>query len=468
MNESRCVAVIAGTFIGALGGYGCQASCHLSLLSGPLAGAGYGGLFGYLFARHCGNPGAGIVWGLGYAFLLWLAIPAGILPVVAGAMPSMAMLDTARAHFPELVAYIVCLGAPLGIVLGLLPVLRRQRTPSDFSVSRALLVGGLAGAIGGIVFGRWAGGWYFPLIAKLTNSHSVSTGEWLHYAFSIVIGSGFGLLFQRDMRGLGSSLGWGTGYGIMWWFLGPLTLLPLAGGQEVDWSYENAANLFGALVGHILYGLIVGLVYAFLDKLWVRFFCESDPINREPEGPGLRAWHSLKWGAIASLAGGLLFSIVLLSAGYLPKLAMLAGGSSAALGFAVNMVGSAGIGISYGLLFQHEAPNATAGLCWGLLYGLIWWFAGPLTLLPLLLTGSCDWRVEAASALLPSLIGHLLYGAATATVFLLLERRHANWLLLDPRWAAREARLTRPADTPAPALWIFALGLGVLLPIVLG
>jgi hypothetical protein len=151
----------------------------------------------------------------------------------------------------------------------------------------------------------------------------------------------------------------------MWWFLGPLTLLPLAGGREIDWSYANAANLSGALVGHILYGLIVGLVYAFIDRLWVRFFSESDPINREPEGPGLRAWNSLKWGAVASLVGGLLYSMVLLSAGYLPKLAMLAGGSSAALGFVVNMVGSAGIGISYGLLFQREAPNAASGLCWG-------------------------------------------------------------------------------------------------------
>jgi hypothetical protein len=163
------------------------------------------------------------------------------------------------------------------------------------------------------VFGRWAGGWYFPLIANLVNSNSASTGEWLHYASSIAIGSGFGLLFQRDVRGLGSSLGWGTGYGIMWWFLGPLTLLPLAGGREIDWSYANAANLSGALVGHILYGLIVGLVYAFIDRLWVRFFSESDPVNREPEGPGLRAWNSLKWGAVASLVGGLLYSMVLLS-----------------------------------------------------------------------------------------------------------------------------------------------------------
>jgi hypothetical protein len=54
---------------------------------------------------------------------------------------------------------------------------------------------------------------------------------------------------------------------MMWWFLGPLTLLPLAGGQGIDWSYTNAASLFGALVGHILYGLIVGLVCA-VKRRW--------------------------------------------------------------------------------------------------------------------------------------------------------------------------------------------------------
>ena len=153
--------------------------------------------------------------------------------------------------------------------------------------------------------------------------------------------------------------------------------------------------------------------------------------------------------------------------GVLPAVAALVGGSSPWLGFAVHLVISALIGMSYGLLFRREASDAATALVWGMVYGLAWWFLGPLTLLPVLLGVPFVWSAGVAAALAPSLIGHLLYGAGTALTFYALERRRLAWLMVDPREAARELRLHRPAGTPAPALGFFVLGLGVLLETML-
>jgi hypothetical protein len=460
--------IIICVIVGTAGSLVVNMVVPASLIINILLGAMYGLLFALLAAPRAISPGSGLLWGLGYAFILWLAIPAGIVPVLMGGMPAMGMLDTARAQFPELVAYMLGFGTPLGLALGAWGGLQAYPGQPRFSLPRAMAVGGLAGMVGGWAFGKWMSQVnFFPLIAGLANSESMMVGMTLHFIFAVIIGASFGVLFQRDVRGYGSSMGWGAGYGLLWWFLGPLTILPIWQGYRLDWSYQHGNVLFGSLVGHIIYGLIVGLIYAAVDNLWIGFFKESDPVNREPEGPGSRVLHSLGYGAVASLVGGLLFTVVLLVIGFLPKVANIVGGSSLILGFVVNMVISALIGMSYGLLFRYEAPDFGSGVAWGLVYGLIWWFIGPLTLLPILLGGTFNWTTETAGALLPSLIGHLIYGAATAVVFLVLERRHADWLLLDPRIAAREARRTRPVGTPAPALWLFVLGLGVLLPILL-
>jgi hypothetical protein len=102
------------------------------------------------------------------------------------------------------------------------------------------------------------------------------------------------------------------------------------------------------------------------------------------------------------------------------------------------------------------------------MYGLVWWFVGQLTLFPHFLGGRFEWSIENASTSLPSLVGHLVYGATTALVFAAFERRHRARVAVDPRFAARESRRVLPHGTPAPALSFFALGLGLLLPILLG
>ena len=439
------------------------------LTHGLAVGGLFGLAFGFFFARRATSAGAGLIWGLSAAFLMWLVFPAGLRPIFAAGFHSMAALGDARDEFPLLVGYLVCLGMPVGLALGIRGGLRPTAADPHFHWGRAIVAGGLAGLLAGFIFDRWmSAGDYFPLLAGVNELPSRTVSMGLQFGIAVLMGVIFGILFQRDVRGYGSCMGWGVGYAIFWWFLGPLTLLPLITRTPLAWSAENGSAVFGSLIGHILYGMILGVTYATLDKMWVRLFIQSDPLNREAHGPGLRVLQSLGWGALAGFAGGIVSSPIMLQTGVLSKVAGIDTSLTNLHGLALHLLVSASIGMSFGLLFRNESPNLGSGIAWGWLFGLMWWYLGPLTLLPLMLTGVCDWSTDAASALLPSLIGHLIFGAVTAYVFLRLENRYMRWLLLDPRIAMREKRRVRPFGTPAPALWFMVLGLGVLLPILLG
>jgi hypothetical protein len=242
MNPSRTTGAFAGLVVGCLGG----AANGILGPSSPATGVALGGLYGLLFAllisRQATSPGAGLLWGLGYALLLWLAGPIGLFPLLDGAR-EMGMLAAARVHFPELVAYLLLFGLPLGMTLGIRGGLNPMQGLVRFSLPRALVVGGMSGIVGGWAFGEWmAQVDFFPLIADLVRSESSMVGVTLHFAIAVVIGASFGALFQRDVRGVGSSLGWGLAYGIFWWFLGPLTLLPLLQGIPPTGPTDTVAS----------------------------------------------------------------------------------------------------------------------------------------------------------------------------------------------------------------------------------
>ena len=266
--------ILLGLLLGIAGGLLQATILHLSLISSSLLGAAFGVVFGLVFAKRASSAGAGLIWGISSALLLWFVM---LAVSMAGKSESASMLQNARLRFPELVAFLLCLGFPVGLVFGVRGGMRRELPVSTFRLSRAIVGGGFAGVISGLIFGYWMViGGFFPLIAGL-NIQSASHRILLQFCLSFSIGATFGLLFQRDVRGYGSSMGWGLGYVIFWWFAGPLTLFPLVQRMPLNWSIAEANPLFGALVGHILYGLILGVIYSTIDRGWVRLFIQSDP-----------------------------------------------------------------------------------------------------------------------------------------------------------------------------------------------
>src|SRR5215468_346707 len=355
--SERAKGVLLCLPIGALGGTLQGVILTRPIAQSILCGLLFSAIFGLLFAKRATSPGAGLIWGLAFAVLLWIVVPAGIIPLLAVGAHS--MLADAREQCPELVAFLLCLGMPAGLALGSWGELHSTAAAIKFNWRRAIIAGGFAGILGGLIFGRWvSSGDYFPLLAGYGPLNtSRMTIIVLHFGVALLIGVTFGLLFQRDVKGYGSCMGWGLGYAILWWFLGQFTLLPILAHRQLDWSASQASAVFGSLVGHILFGLILGVAYATLDRVWLRLFIQSDPLNREVGGAGINVLRSLGWGAAAGLFGGIFASPVLLATHALPKIVGLDTTLSGFRGLTLHLLVSAALGMTYGLLFRNEASS---------------------------------------------------------------------------------------------------------------
>jgi len=133
--------------------------------------------------------------------------------------------------------------------------------------TRELKLGAYGGFAGGLLFGAMMGFMgMLPMIGSMVGQPTAAAGFAVHMVNSIIIGAVFAILLGRFVDGTRSGVGVGLAYGAAWWFLGPLTLMPLFMGMGfgVNWNIAAAAAMLPSLVGHLMFGGVLGLVYAWL------------------------------------------------------------------------------------------------------------------------------------------------------------------------------------------------------------
>ncbi|HEV8149340.1 MAG TPA: hypothetical protein VGP61_04070, partial [Gemmatimonadales bacterium] len=97
----------------------------------------------------------------------------------------------------------VVAGLVAGIVFGLMMQFSSGKTPEGMEVSGMLMV------------------------AKVVRSNSLAVG-WLYHLFnSAAIGGLFGLLLGAKLLSVAAGVLWGALYGVFWWILGGLILMPV-------------------------------------------------------------------------------------------------------------------------------------------------------------------------------------------------------------------------------------------------
>lgn len=419
----------------------------IHLVVAMVLGAG----FGVLVWQQRSGAGETFFWGLTYGTLWWFIGPLTLMPVLQIGVVTWDV-HSAQETFESLVAHLLY-GAATGLALAAL----RRRSPQPGAASSDRLSGVVVrGAIAGLI-GAW-------LLARMIGGQPGAVG--ILWA-GLLGGVSFALLYPRPPDGTGPALIRGMVYGFVWWIVWPLTLLPLVQGAGLAWSLDKVRAAFVMLPGYMLFGVAVAVSVQWLDGLTRALFSDIKG-GTDQEGVGTEGLRAVGWGVLAGLAGGAIFTMVMVQLGILPVVARLAGMRSAMAGLIVHLVIAGAIGASYGLLFRRQSFDLGSALGWGVSYGFFWWILGPLTLMPVLLGGPPQWTVQAAAALFGSLIGHLAYGAALGVVFHLLEAHHNPWWLpLTRAEAMRVARRKEQLLTSAPALWALVVVIALTLPLLL-
>ena len=484
MPEILRRAVVPGALAGLVGGVVFGAAMHelgtldsiatIARASGSVAAAfvhmaiaalvGIG--FGLLVWRQRPSAGETVLWGLTYGAFFWFVGPLTLRPVFVDA-PIGWNLAAAQGAFAGLIGHLL-----YGVAAALAFVALRRRdyaAAGHLGVSRgSLMRGGLAGVAAAALLTATVGTDHELAEAWTSQSGLPGDAAWLAaLVVGLACGLVYALLYPRPVGGVGSSLTRGAAYGFLFWIVAALSVLPVLDGRGLTWSLEGAQEAFTSFPTYLFLGIGVGVLYHWLDGL-VRLLFSDDVRGHASEGAGVEGLYALTRGGFAGLAGGLLFTLVMIQIDWLPRIASFVGSGSTVAAVFLHLGIATLIGASYGVLFRRQSYDLGSATGWGLTYGFCWWVLGALTLFPVFLGAEPKWDAASAANAFPSLVGHLVYGAGLGITFYLLESRSNPWWVTRTQAeAARQASRRDQMLTSAPALWALMIFIALAIPLLL-
>lgn len=137
-----------------------------------------------------------------------------------------------------------------------------------------LVSGTYTGLVGGTIFGAIIGVFFSLIgaqksilitIAGIVGSSSAVVGFIINLIISVVIAISFVVLFGKHITNNVQGAVFGLSYGLIWWILGPFILMPflLTGSfGSIQFSNEAASMKIATLWAHLIFGVIIGLMYA--------------------------------------------------------------------------------------------------------------------------------------------------------------------------------------------------------------
>ena len=257
----------------------------------------------------------------------------------------------------------------------------------------AAAAGAAAGLGGGAVFGAtMAPTGMLASLGSAMHTGSPAVVFLANLVFAAVLGAGFGVLVAEQRTEAGETLFWGLGYGAFWWFLGPLTLLPVLSGQPAAWDLAAGRAQLPSLIGHLFYGGVTALLFVALRR---------------------RTGGTRRFG-MAAAARGVAAGVAVATLLYL-GFDVMAGGW---LGWLFGVGALAGLG--YPLLFTAGPEGAGPALVRGTAYGFLWWILAAVTARALLRGDGLSWSRAAVAGAVDQLPVYLLLGAGIGVVFTVL------------------------------------------------